>query len=95
MRKYQRAIAKHPNINAERYVSNNSLRETRSQSVRMEGISSNINSDQTGSYFHVSSDSKKVSDNSKNNDGSNSTSKEKEEEKLPPIIKDSTNCSKS
>lgn len=51
----------------------------------MEGISSSLqNSDQTDSYFRTGFGSKKVSDDSKNNDGSNSESKEKEEEKTPP-----------
>ena len=77
-RRSQEKFRKLPNVSTERYVSNNSLRENRSQSVRMEGISSsNQNSDQTDSYFRAISESKKVSDG--NNEGSNSESKEKEE----------------
>ena len=85
-------MLKLPNAITERYVSNNSLRETRSQSVRMEGISSNMNSDQTDSYFRIGS--KKVSDDSKNNDRSNSLSKDKEEAKAQPVVADAANIGK-
>lgn len=67
-----------PNLTSERYVANNSLRETRSQSVRMEGISSNQNSDQMDSY------AKKASDGSKNQEGSSSSPDPKEEEPKAP-----------
>ena len=61
----------------------------------MEGISSIQNSDQTDSYFRAGSGSKKISDDSKNNDGSNSVSKEKEEEKFLPVQLESNEISKS
>eukprot|EP00345_Euplotes_harpa_P013967 CAMPEP_0168340776 /NCGR_PEP_ID=MMETSP0213-20121227/14271_1 /TAXON_ID=151035 /ORGANISM="Euplotes harpa, Strain FSP1.4" /LENGTH=302 /DNA_ID=CAMNT_0008347089 /DNA_START=1 /DNA_END=909 /DNA_ORIENTATION=+ len=67
-----------PNLTSERYVANNSLRETRSQSVRMEGISSNQNSDQ------MDNDVKKASDGSKNHEGSSSSPDPKEEEPKAP-----------
>mmetsp|Transcript_2035 Transcript_2035/g.2574 ORF Transcript_2035/g.2574 Transcript_2035/m.2574 type:complete len:95 (+) Transcript_2035:240-524(+) len=43
----------------------------------MEGISSNQNSDQTESYFKVEASLRRVSDDSKNNEGSSSSLKAK------------------
>ena len=51
----------------------------------MEGTISNINSDQTDSYFKIGSESKKISDNKKIDNGSGWTSKEYEEEKIQSI----------
>lgn len=80
-----------PVQNSDRYASSNSLRDTRSQSVKMEGSNSNQNSDPADNINRgdstskrVSDESKRVSDDSKNNEGNNSLSEEREEEEKKP-----------
>lgn len=84
-------MANKPIKDSDRYASSNSLRDTRSQSIKMEGSSSNQNSDPADNINRgdstskrVSDESKRVSDDSKNNEGNNSLSEEREEEEKKP-----------